>query len=66
MKGGPLEIQHPKFENSRLDLIESVQICSVLNHIVEENEPRHDKTTRPDTNLPAQSQKLARVLKFRL
>ena len=35
-------------------------------------EPRHDKTcihefpTRPDTNRPAQSQKLARVLKFRL
>ena len=35
-------------------------------------EPRHDKTclwefpTRPDTNQPAQPQKLARVLKFRL
>ena len=35
-------------------------------------EPRHDKTcfrefpTRPDTNRPAQPQKLARVLKFRL
>ena len=34
--------------------------------------PRHDKTclrefpTRPDTNWPAQPQKLARVLKFRL
>ena len=36
------------------------------------NEPRHDKTclrefpTRPYTNRPAQPQKLARVLKFRL
>ena len=36
------------------------------------SEPRHDKTylqefpTRPDTNRPAQPQKLARVLKFRL
>ena len=35
-------------------------------------EPRHDKTclrespTRPDTNWPAQLQRLARVLKFRL
>ena len=35
-------------------------------------EPRHDKTclrefsTRPDTNRPAQPQKLARALKFRL
>ena len=35
-------------------------------------QPRHDKTclqefpTRPDTNRPAQPQKLARVLKFRL
>ena len=35
-------------------------------------EPRHDKMclrefpTRPDTNRPAQPQKLARVLKFRL
>ena len=36
------------------------------------SEPRHDKTclrefpTRPDTNRPAQPQKLARLLKFRL
>ena len=36
------------------------------------NEPRHDKTflrefpTRPDTNRPAQPQKLARVLQFLL
>ena len=36
------------------------------------NEPRHEKTcfrefpTRPDTNRPAQRQKLARDLKFRL
>ena len=36
------------------------------------SEPRQDKTclqefsTRPDTNRPAQPQKLARVLKFRL
>ena len=36
------------------------------------NEPRHDKMylrefpTRPDTNRPAQPQKLARDLKFRL
>ena len=36
------------------------------------NKPRHDKTcfreflTTPDTNRPAQPQKLARVLKFRL
>ena len=36
------------------------------------NDPRHDITclqefpTRPDTNRPAQPQKLARVLKFRL
>ena len=42
------------------------------NHKSKANEPRHDKmclrefSTRPDTNRPAQLQKLARVLKFRL
>ena len=41
-------------------------------YIVRITEPRHDKTcirefpTRPDTNRPAQPQKLPRVLKFRL
>ena len=45
----------------------SIERCMAL-----ENEPRHDKTclrefpTRPDTNWPAQPQKLAGVLKFRL
>ena len=40
-------------------------------HVYVPYEPRHDKTciqefpTRPDTNRPAQPQKLARVLKFR-
>ena len=45
---------------------------SLHERIVKEYWPRHDKMclrespTRPDTNRPAQLQRLARVLKFRL
>ena len=45
---------------------------SFMHHDTTSNEPRHEKMclwespTRPDTNWPAQPQKLARVLKFRL
>ena len=54
-------IEHDKSNRDR-------NIIANLNTI----EPRHDKMclrefpTRPDTNRPAQPQKLARVLKFRL
>ena len=49
-----------------------VHVIRTLTYDANIIEPRHDKTclrefpTRPDTNWPAQPQKLARVLKFRL
>ena len=52
--------------------VNQIKVCMLLCPWVYIFEPRHDKTclrespTRPDTNQPAQPQKLTRVLKFRL
>ena len=58
---------------SNVELVRVI-ICQFLESDITTplHEPRHDKMclreflTRPDTNRPAQPQKLARVLKFRL
>ena len=56
-------------KDSQNNLENALNSCHILQYIYE---PRHDKMclreflTRPDTNRPAQPQKLARVLKFRL
>ena len=50
----------------------AVGASGMFKKLTQLNEPRHDKMclreflTRPDTNRPAQPQKLASVLKFRL
>ena len=47
-------------------------IAVIAQYLTYVSEPRHDKMclrkfpTKPDTNRPAQPQKLARVLKFRI
>ena len=67
----PNKIHHRNYDEARMsgDKRPLGKLATLAKGI---NDPRHDKTclrefpTRPDTNRPAQPQKLARVLKFRL
>ena len=63
---------HNKSNQTKFSFYYFFLLLAMISVKFEINKPRHDKTwlrkfpTRPDTNRPAQPQKLARVLTFRL
>ena len=65
-------VEQKKTKTKSFSIIIAAYMLNPDGHVVTIIEPRHDKTclrefpTRPDTNRPAQPQKLARVLRFRL